>query len=478
MKKRMIAAMSMIGLLSTLLTACSSQAEHMAIERTNLTGGAFVTASQPDGASNLTDGSRSTWKTTQPGASVEIDFGKEVTFNTIVLREPTDSVRQFTVYYWDGRDYTFLYQQDRIDQYRLCAVETTTSSKVKIVFDRFDQKLEIEEIEIYQLDNYYRDDFKVTSYLNSNLNTETGLTDVQAQAEDPGYVGRFQTLTDVIFIGVVFLDADGTLTCSSGLENFKTDVELLKRFNPDMKVRCTIMMNFAPGDFNANKKAIVKFVNSNLDAYQKNLTAFVEETGLDGVDFDWEYPQLPHEWSAYSKLLIASKAAIHGRDLSVALWPYGVKLSKQARACIDNVNIMAYDQFDKRGDHSSVYEMGLNAIEYFLKLGFSKEQLCLGIPFYGRTADTYNIWPPYDEGYGKWANYRENFTYKDDDGVEHTSTVFLNGYAMVRDKTALALQNDLGGIMIFSTTADISFDSEYPLHKAVIEVLDQRLVHN
>lgn len=149
-----------------------------------------------------------------------------------------------------------------------------------------------------------------------------------------------------------------------------------------------------PGDFNGTKKAIV---NDGLETYQKNLAAFVEENGIDGIDYDWEYPQLPHEWNAYSKLLIASKAAIQGRDLSVALWPYGVMLC----ACIDNVNMMAYDQFDERGDHSPIFEMGADATKHFLRLGFSKEQLCLGIPFYGRMAGGYAIWPSYDEDYGK-----------------------------------------------------------------------------
>lgn len=46
---------------------------------------------------------------------------------------------------------------------------------------------------------------------------------------------------------------------------------------------------------------------------------------------------------------------------------------------------------------------------------------------------------------------------------------------MVRDKTALALGYDLGGIMIFSSTADITYDSEYALHRAVTEVLNQRV---
>lgn len=83
--------------------------------------------------------------------------------------------------------------------------------------------------------------------------------------------------------------------------------------NGFIRIRLTSLV---PGDFNGTKKAIV---NDGLETYQKNLAAFVEETGIDGINYDWEYPQLPHEWNACSKLLIASKAAIQGRDLSVAL---------------------------------------------------------------------------------------------------------------------------------------------------------------
>lgn len=96
-------------------------------------------------------------------------------------------------------------------------------------------------------------------------------------------------------------------------------------------------------------------------------------------------------------------------------------------------------------------------------------------PFYGRTADKYAIWPSYDEDYGKWNNYRENFEYTDSNGNKQSSTVYLNGYAMVRDKTALTLQEDLGGIMIFNSSCDISYESRYALHRAVNEVIEQRI---
>lgn len=461
-------------LCAAIIAGCFTAKGETDIFYENLIEGADITASEDSNqVSALQDGS-GVWTAKTQGAFVEINFPKMVKLNTIILKEKTDHVRLFTIYFFNGTDYELLYRQDRIDIFRLCATETIETSKLKIVFDEFDNTIEIREIGVACLEHYNRSDFKVTSYLTSALDSETGKTQIQLQENDADFTGRFSVLTDVIIIGNVFLNEDGTIDCTVGMENFKKDVAILKSINPDMKVRCTLMTGLVDGDFAENKRAIVRFVGNNLDTYQKNLAAFVDETGIDGIDFDWEYPQLPHEWSAYSKLLIASKQALNGGDLSVALWPYGAHLSKTARACIDNVNIMAYDQFDERGDQSSIYECGQKAIDYFLGLGFSKEQLCLGIPFYGRTADGYAIWPSYDADYGKWQNYRENFAYQDADGVQHESTVYLNGYAMVRDKTALALYNDLGGIMIFNSNCDIAYSNEFALHKAVLEVLEQR----
>lgn len=476
MYKRMICVVLAGSILAAALCACSLSARKKTeVYFENLVVKATVNASENAESAAALCAGNGTWRAEQPGAYMELVFEEEVLLNTILLQEPSDCVTGFSVYYWKDGDYALLYQQDRIDAFRLCATEDVRTAKLKIVFDGFEKTLKLNMLKIGYLKDYNRRDFKVTSYLTSAVDAETGKTQIDLGQSDAGYSDRFAVLTDVIIIGNVFLNLDGTIRCEVGLDHFKNDVAILKKWNPNMKVRCTLMTGLVPDDFNANKRAVVKLVNSGLDEYQKNLAAFVQETGVDGIDFDWEYPQLPHEWSAYSKLLIATKQALGGADLSVALWPYGVRLSKEARAAVDNVNIMAYDQFDARGDHSSIYDSGQKTIDYFLKLGFSKEQLCFGIPFYGRTADEYAIWPSYDADYGKWTNYRENFTYQDAEGVSHTSTVFLNGYAMVRDKTALALYNDLGGIMIFHSGCDISYNNPYALHRAVKEVLDQRI---
>lgn len=455
----------------------ASQSGYEEIFAENLASDAVITETGQTSASmDIAINSAKGWRAKRQGSGIEIQFSEKTLFNTIVLKEPADHVRQFSIYCWDESVDRLIYRQDRIGRSRMCAMENTWAEKIKIVFDSFDDSIQITEIGVYHLSGYDRGDFQVTSYLTSGRYEKTGETEIQAQAQDAGYTSRFRSLTDVIFIGNVSLKPDGTLHYETGKENFKQDIAILKQINPRMKIRCTLMTGLVPENFKENNKAICRLVKNHLAAYQAQLAALVEETGLDGIDFDWEYPQLPHEWRAYSSLLIASKRAIRGKTLSVALWPYGIHFSKEAKACIDMVNIMAYDQFDRRGDHSSIFHMGAAVVAYFLGIGFTRRQLRLGIPFYGRTADRYGIWPSYDRDYGKWQNERKSFQYQDDHGNTRTSAVFLNGYAMVRDKTALALDCDLGGIMIFSTSADISYAQPYALHKAVEEVLAQRII--
>lgn len=449
------------------------------IDANNLMKNAQVSASDNTGkAKNVSDNRNSKWDTKKKGSEIIIEFTEPTDFNTIVIKEPSDSINEFNIYYKNTNgEFEHLYKQDRIDKYRLCAVKDTKSNTIKIVFDNFEKKTSIEEIEVYNLKNN-KSDFRVNAYIVSDLDSNTGKTAVQSKCEDADYAGWFTTLTDVTIIGNFSLNADGTITYGTGKENLKKDVEIIKTMNPNVKVHVTVMTSLVVNDFKGNNKAIVNLTknNENFKKAMENIREGVEYCGLDGVDYDWEFPQTSWEWDAYNKLILGTKRAINGREIAVALWPYRINLSKEAMAAIDTINLMAYDQFDKRnGVHSSIYEMGLDVLETVLDVGFTKKQVRLGIPFYGRTADGYAIWPNYNEKYGEWINADKDYTYVNADNETITSTNYLNGYAMVRDKTALAIAQDLGGIMIFRSECDIGFTNQYSLHKAVQEAIDQRI---
>lgn len=445
----------------------------------NLIKTANITASDNNKeVKKVKDSTTKKWSTKKQGASIIVDFSNPTMLNTIVIKEPTDNITEFNIYYKDTNgEFVHIYKQDRIDKYRMCVIEDIETNSIKIVFDKFEKRIEIEEIEIFYMKNS-KANFRVNAYIDANM-SEDNQTEISKKYTDPDYFGWFSTLTDVTIINNVNLNTNGEITYRTGKENLINDINLIRLMNPNIKIHITVLTGLVDNDFKGNNKAMVKLVKDEV-LYKKalnNIGNMVKECGLDGVDYDWEIPQLPWEWNTYDRLIIDTKKVINGAEVSVALWPYKNRLSKEARASIDTVNIMAYDQFDKRyGDHSSIYETGLEAMEYFLSLGFSKLQLRLGIPFYGRTSDEYNIWPSYNTSYGKWGNVTENFTYTNNKNEQKTSTIYLNGYAMVRDKTALALAYDLGGIMIFRSETDIGFTNQFSLHKAVAETINQRIV--
>lgn len=449
-----------------LLSSCSSAPKYTKFEGVDLLKNATISASDNEkGVKNLTDGKSSKWTTKSKKAYVEIAFNEPTQVNTIVMEEPTDSAKLYEIHYVNNNnEYEMIYQQDRIDHYRMCTFENITTTKLKVVFIDFDKKISISNIEAYYLvdskNNIARQSYLIADY-------------TLKDTENPDFISSLSIMTDVIIVNGGLLTQEGTITYDKEL--LARYIEKLREIT-DGNLKIHVMIGTYIGkDFKDNNKKMVKLVKNKLDTIKESLKKFVADVNPDGIDYDWEYPQLAWEWDAFNKLLIATKGAINGRELSVALWPYGVNLSKEAMACIDRVNAMAYDQFDERGDHSSIYECGLGVIEYFIKCGFSKDQILLGLPFYGRTTDKAAQWPSYEESYGKWGNYMENYTYTDKDGNNQNSSVYVNSYAAIRDKVALTIAFDIGGIMIWHFGEGGKYSYEYSHHKALEFILEQRL---
>jgi alpha-L-fucosidase len=110
----------------------------------NLAKGSTITASHTRGQSskygtkNLLDGQFDTYWTTdddQLTASIEVDFGKEQTFNRFMIQEyfPLGQrVKSFSVKYWDGATWLPLDKQTTIGYKRILRFPLITTRKVKI----------------------------------------------------------------------------------------------------------------------------------------------------------------------------------------------------------------------------------------------------------------------------------------------------------------------------------------------------------
>ena len=200
---------------------------------------------------------------------------------------------------------------------------------------------------------------------------------------------------------------------------------------------------------------------ANRQATVDNLIAFMEEFGLDGLDIDIEgvlltnidnagnytpfIQALSAQLIARQKLLTCATASYVGGMIPVSSIPY-----------FDFVNIMAYDaigpSWGPAGAQHSPYSMAVDHVNLWKNRGLTKEQLVLGVPFYGY-------------GFGK---YKSDYTYasilaefgadaanKDLVGSACAGCNYItyNGAATIKAKTQLGLEQG-SGIMIWELSQD------------------------
>ena len=186
-------------------------------------------------------------------------------------------------------------------------------------------------------------------------------------------------------------------------------------------------------------------MTGNIQTRQKfvdNLAGYIHENKLNGVDFDWEFPQNETEFQNYIRLLeeVHSDFAPKGLLVSVALSP-DLEFPLKDFAVVDRVHIMSYD----RQPRHSIYEQAVVDLQKFIDAGIPREKLILGVPFYGR-----KITAPYEE-----ATYADIISkYHPAPDVDEVDGIFFNGIGTIQLKTCLAMSENIGGVMIWELAQD------------------------
>ncbi len=241
--------------------------------------------------------------------------------------------------------------------------------------------------------------------------------------------------------------ADGSLEVKQNVPNI---VASIQSKYPELKIYCTINPKQGGAAAIMSEDARQKLIQSMLD--------FCQEHHLGGIDIDWEFPA-EDQWDEFSDLIVELSEALssNGKSLSLAFYPEDVCLSPEAVKSIHKVNVMAYDQFDEQGRHST-YETAVKSIDYFLSLGFETEQLSLGLPAYGRPLNGEAVWPLYYE-------YTEQLS----DGSNLLGSNYFNSPQLVQDKTILAREIGLQGVFLYHLGCDSQ--DEHSLILASADVL-------
>ena len=197
-----------------------------------------------------------------------------------------------------------------------------------------------------------------------------------------------------------------------------------------------------------------------------------DQYGFDGVDMDWEHPNVSNGSSKrYEKLMLYLSEKLHakGKLLTAAVLggvsPEGTVYrdatlahTDKVLSCVDWINVMAYDGGD--GERHSSYSLAVASATYWKETrGVPANKVVLGMPFYGRPSwATYSAILAADpDAYGKDVTTIN--------GVE----VHYNGIPTIQDKTYYAKKH-LGGVMVWEVTQDTA-DREKSLLTAIGEAL-------
>lgn len=268
--------------------------------------------------------------------------------------------------------------------------------------------------------------------------------------------------------------ADGSLQNLLSQANFTALKAKAKEFN----IKFGISVGPGTGISEATYQAIAESPTARAN-FVKNIVAFANGNGLDGVDMDWEYPrhQIVNGQTVGNKdftdLMRELSTELHktGKFLSAAVTAnvYGstnrLGIAEEAYKYMDFVNIMQYDGagYDTTEplNHAS-YKMSVASLDYWLgpNRNLPKLKAIVGMPLYGKSSTGSSIGFRDIEASGADVNLNLATV----NGVSYG----YNGIATIKQKAILA-KSRANGIMFWEFSHDTN--SSNSLIKAANDAL-------
>lgn len=194
------------------------------------------------------------------------------------------------------------------------------------------------------------------------------------------------------------------------------------------------------------------------------IVEYLDKYKLDGLDVDEEGPAINSDYEVFV-IQLADSLKPKGKLLTTAVGWGSEKIRNSTLPYFDYITIMAYDytgNWDQShpGQHSP-YWYAEKLIKDWIARGAKKENLCLGLPFYG-----YGFYKsPGSYSYNKiLTNFPDAWT-KD----QVSDTIYYNGKNTIWKKTKLAL-SETSGVMIWELSQDAKGDNS--LLKLIKQTVD------
>ena len=197
--------------------------------------------------------------------------------------------------------------------------------------------------------------------------------------------------------------------------------------------------------------------------------------GLDGWDANWEYPgfsfsggykvdeEVEKDWDGLATLLRESRTALQaafaaaGRVdepiITLAYYPDGRQERELAkRGLVAAVDLMHAMSYDAPGEDHSPLSLAEQVVANAREAGLPLSSITLGLPFYGRNSVS-GEWTTYEDLLGRHPRMvatRDRLKASTPPG----SHLSFNGAGTIARKTALAVDEGMGGVMVWESGQD------------------------
>jgi chitinase len=234
--------------------------------------------------------------------------------------------------------------------------------------------------------------------------------------------------------------------------------ELIRRARAaKVKVLVSIGGGSASGDKVLQARYFALLADDKRAAFVTKLADYVVKHQLDGIDVDIEGPSINEDYGDFIADLAAALKP-KGKLVTAALSQGygGDHVPDAALQHLDFLNIMAYDGTgpwtpEVPGQHSSL-GFAKAAVKYWTGHELSKEKAVLGVPFYG-----YGFGPAFRKMGYPYPDILK--LYPDADQHDQVGeTIWHNSIPTIQAKASYVLEEDLGGIMIWSLDQDVEGD--------------------
>ncbi len=277
---------------------------------------------------------------------------------------------------------------------------------------------------------------------------------------------HFKYLTDFIFFGYSTSDTSIVAQGDSGEEVNPVALEKVKKW------RGRSAANIILGLKNGNNIEAVMANSAQREELANNLVACVKENGFQGVNIDWEYPKTAANWRnlAYFLAILREKLAGTGTTLSLAI---DVNYDPPPAEVWDQADYLCMMTYDRPGQHSTMNH-ARSDISKVRGWGVPNPRIILGLPFYSnetRASRNWNEQKGYNYILRNFPTLSANVnTFRDPkSGEEH----YFNGATLIKQKCKYAIQQKIGGVMIWCYDNDAPLTNPRSLSKAMYSVIKQ-----